>query len=145
MTSKKDLFVWIKPTYACIFCKANSKQTSFRWACLERFHILNRELMQIFFSYSSLSFSAQWGRERHSSITAWICNFLLSFAEPRTEILGDQELFVDYASSLNLTCLVISPNPPAFVFWKLTDKVQKLFLAMDDLQFLLKHIDSSSW
>lgn len=49
--------------------------------------------------------------------------FFLSVVEPRTEILGDQELFVDYASSLNLTCLVISPNPPAFVFWKLTDKL----------------------
>ena len=49
--------------------------------------------------------------------------FFLSFSEPRTEILGDQELFVDYASSLNLTCLVISPNPPAFVFWKLSEKV----------------------
>ena len=50
--------------------------------------------------------------------------FPLSFSEPRTEILGDdQELFVDYASSLNLTCLVISPNPPAFVFWKLSEKV----------------------
>ena len=48
---------------------------------------------------------------------------MFDFSEPRTEILGDRELFVDYASSLNLTCLVISPNPPAFVFWKLTDKV----------------------
>ena len=45
------------------------------------------------------------------------------FAEPRTEILGDQERFVDSTSSLNLTCLVISPNPPAYIFWKLTDKV----------------------
>jgi len=49
--------------------------------------------------------------------------FHLSVVEPRTEILGDQELFVDYASSLNLTCLVISPNPPAFVFWKLSEKL----------------------
>ena len=52
--------------------------------------------------------------------------FFLSFSEPRTEILGDQELFVDYASSLNLTCLVISPNPPAFVFWKLSEKVRNV-------------------
>ena len=36
-------------------------------------------------------------------------------------------MFVDYASSLNLTCLVISPNPPAYVFWKLTDKVSTSF------------------
>jgi len=49
--------------------------------------------------------------------------FHLSVVEPRTEILGDHERFVDSASSLNLTCLVISPNPPAFVFWKLTDKL----------------------
>jgi len=47
----------------------------------------------------------------------------LSVVEPRTEILGDQERFVDSTSSLNLTCLVISPNPPAYIFWKLTDKL----------------------
>jgi len=49
--------------------------------------------------------------------------FHLSVVEPRTEILGDQERFVDSTSSLNLTCLVISPNPPAYIFWKLTDKL----------------------
>ena len=38
--------------------------------------------------------------------------------EPRTEIVGEKELYVDYASSLNITCLIRSPNPPAYVFWK---------------------------
>ena len=50
-------------------------------------------------------------------------------AEPRTEIAGEQELFVDSASSLNLTCLVKSPEPPAYVFWKKEGKVSLKYLA----------------
>ena len=46
-----------------------------------------------------------------------------SFPEPRTEIVGEHELFVDSASSLNLTCLILSPDPPAYVFWKKEGKV----------------------
>lgn len=49
--------------------------------------------------------------------------FHLSVVEPRTEILGDHELYVDYASSLNLTCQVVSPDPPAYVFWKKEGKL----------------------
>lgn len=49
--------------------------------------------------------------------------YMLSVVEPRTEILGEKDLFVDYASSLNLTCLVISPDPPAYVFWKQDQKL----------------------
>ena len=49
--------------------------------------------------------------------------FALFLPEPRTEILGEHELYVDYASSLNLTCLIHSPEPPAYVFWKKDDKV----------------------
>lgn len=47
----------------------------------------------------------------------------LTVVEPRTEILGEHELYVDYASSLNLTCLIHSPEPPAYVFWKKDDKL----------------------
>ena len=48
---------------------------------------------------------------------------LLSISEPRTEIVGKKELYVDYASSLNITCMIKSPNPPAYVFWKKEGKV----------------------
>ena len=49
------------------------------------------------------------------------CTFIFYyFSEPRTEIVGKKELYVDYASSLNITCLIKSPNPPAYVFWKKT-------------------------
>ena len=47
-------------------------------------------------------------------------------------------MFVDYASSLNLTCLVISPNPPAYVFWKLTDKVSTRFSKKKHKKAILK-------
>ena len=53
--------------------------------------------------------------------------FLLFFSEPRTEIVGKKELYVDYASSLNITCLIKSPNPPAYVFWKKEGKVSKKY------------------
>eukprot|EP00095_Tigriopus_kingsejongensis_P012759 snap_masked-scaffold30_size591359-processed-gene-3.1 protein:Tk12759 transcript:snap_masked-scaffold30_size591359-processed-gene-3.1-mRNA-1 annotation:"protein sidekick-1-like" len=49
--------------------------------------------------------------------------YMLSVVEPRTEIVGERELFVDYASSINLTCLVISPDPPAYVFWRQDQKL----------------------
>ena len=50
-------------------------------------------------------------------------HLLFSISEPRTEIVGKKELYVDYASSLNITCLIKSPNPPAYVFWKKEGKV----------------------
>ena len=87
--------------FACFNLKNNKKQPKLS---------KTEELENINHLYS-------WLLKSNSSIT------IFDFSEPRTEILGDRELFVDYASSLNLTCLVISPNPPAFVFWKLTDKV----------------------
>lgn len=41
-------------------------------------------------------------------------------------MLGESnDVYVDHASSLNLTCVVISPDPPAYVFWKQNDKVIK--------------------
>lgn len=51
--------------------------------------------------------------------------YRLRVYEPRTEILGEKELFVDYASSLNLTCLVKSPDPPDYIFWKKDDQMVK--------------------
>ena len=58
-----------------------------------------------------------------------------NFSEPRTEIVGKKELYVDYASSLNITCLIKSPNPPAYVFWKKEGKVscKKLFVLVHQL------------
>ena len=53
----------------------------------------------------------------------WLPLHLFLISEPRTEIVGKKELYVDYASSLNITCLIKSPNPPAYVFWKKEGKV----------------------
>jgi len=40
------------------------------------------------------------------------------FAEPRTEIVGAPDLFIDWGSTINLTCVIhVTPEPPAFVFW----------------------------
>ena len=77
-------------------------------------------------------------------------SFFSFVAEPRTEILGDQERFVDSKSSLNLTCLVISPNPPAYIFWKLTDKVKVLLKTINHFISLcwisgLRHQILVSW
>ncbi|CAB4062907.1 unnamed protein product [Lepeophtheirus salmonis] len=43
---------------------------------------------------------------------------VLRIFEPTTEMLGESTLYVDHNSSLNLTCVIHSPNPPAYVFWK---------------------------
>ena len=63
--------------------------------------------------------------EEESLIALLIMRNIFVFSEPRTEILGEKELFVDYASSLNLTCLVKSPDPPAYIFWKQQNQVCK--------------------
>ena len=45
-------------------------------------------------------------------------------AEPYTEIVGGKDLFIDQHSSINLTCIVNSPEPPAHIFWMKNGKVR---------------------
>ena len=47
------------------------------------------------------------------------------FTEPYTEIIGGKDLFIDQHSSINLTCTVHSPEPPAHIFWMKNGKVAK--------------------
>ena len=47
------------------------------------------------------------------------------FTEPYTEIIGGKDLFIDQHSSINLTCTVHSPEPPAHIFWMKNGKVSK--------------------
>jgi len=49
----------------------------------------------------------------------------LPFTEPRTVVAGERELYVNSGSSLNVTCVVVSPDPPAYVFWKRNGKVSE--------------------
>jgi len=42
----------------------------------------------------------------------------LSIAEPYTEILGGEDIFLEEGFTMNLTCVVRdSPQPPQFIFW----------------------------
>ncbi|KYM97663.1 hypothetical protein ALC62_11654 [Cyphomyrmex costatus] len=44
--------------------------------------------------------------------------------EPKTEILGAPELFINRGSTINLTCVVLqSPEPPAYIFWNHNDAI----------------------
>lgn len=46
------------------------------------------------------------------------------FSEPKTEILGAPDLYINRGSTINLTCVVLlSPEPPAFIFWNHNDAV----------------------
>ncbi|KYN36627.1 hypothetical protein ALC56_08416 [Trachymyrmex septentrionalis] len=46
------------------------------------------------------------------------------FSEPKTEILGAPELFINRGSTINLTCVVLqSPEPPAYIFWNHNDAI----------------------
>lgn len=41
-----------------------------------------------------------------------------SISEPRTDIIGGPEIFIDRGSTINLTCVVLhSPEPPSYIFW----------------------------
>ncbi|KAL6257127.1 hypothetical protein P5V15_012059 [Pogonomyrmex californicus] len=49
------------------------------------------------------------------------------FSEPKTEILGAPELFINRGSTINLTCVVLqSPEPPAYIFWNHNDAVSPI-------------------
>ncbi|XP_016905429.1 uncharacterized protein LOC107993497 isoform X5 [Apis cerana] len=46
----------------------------------------------------------------------------LDVIEPKTEILGAPDLYINRGSTINLTCVVLlSPEPPAFIFWNHND------------------------
>ncbi|XP_018375903.1 PREDICTED: tyrosine-protein phosphatase Lar-like isoform X4 [Trachymyrmex cornetzi] len=48
----------------------------------------------------------------------------LNVIEPKTEILGAPELFINRGSTINLTCVVLqSPEPPAYIFWNHNDAI----------------------
>ena len=53
--------------------------------------------------------------------------FFIIFFRATNRDSWEKELYVDYASSLNITCLIKSPNPPAYVFWKKEGKVSKKY------------------
>nr|XP_012232392.1 PREDICTED: uncharacterized protein LOC105678008 isoform X2 [Linepithema humile] len=48
----------------------------------------------------------------------------LNVIEPKTEILGAPDLFINRGSTINLTCVVLqSPEPPAYIFWNHNDAI----------------------
>ncbi|XP_006618913.1 uncharacterized protein LOC122715420 isoform X1 [Apis laboriosa] len=48
----------------------------------------------------------------------------LDVIEPKTEILGAPDLYINRGSTINLTCVVLlSPEPPAFIFWNHNDAI----------------------
>ncbi|XP_034240206.1 zwei Ig domain protein zig-8-like [Thrips palmi] len=59
------------------------------------------------------------------STTPHLSHFIhLSVVEPKTEIIGAPELFIDRGSTINLTCIILySPEPPAYVFWNHNDSI----------------------
>ena len=52
------------------------------------------------------------------------------FTEPFTEILGGSDVFIDQHSTINLTCIVHTPDKPAHVFWLRNGKVRLLYPTM---------------
>ncbi|CAK9825164.1 Zwei Ig domain protein zig-8 [Anthophora retusa] len=48
----------------------------------------------------------------------------LDVIEPKTEILGAPDLYINRGSTINLTCVVLlSPEPPAYIFWNHNDAI----------------------
>ncbi|XP_076388378.1 zwei Ig domain protein zig-8 isoform X2 [Megachile rotundata] len=48
----------------------------------------------------------------------------LNVIEPKTEILGAPDLYINRGSTINLTCVVLqSPEPPAYIFWNHNDAI----------------------
>ncbi|XP_076231071.1 zwei Ig domain protein zig-8 isoform X2 [Calliopsis andreniformis] len=48
----------------------------------------------------------------------------LNVVEPKTEILGAPDLYINRGSTINLTCVVLqSPEPPSYIFWNHNDAI----------------------
>lgn len=60
------------------------------------------------------------------------------FLEPAATILGgQQDLFVDKGSTINLTCTIqFGPEPPGYIFWYHDHKVSVAFFLILYLQFM---------
>ena len=63
-----------------------------------------------------------------SIIVSLLINVYLIITDPKTEILGGKDVFIDEDSALNLTCVVHTPEPPAHIFWIHDGKVSKTFI-----------------
>lgn len=63
---------------------------------------------------------------------------MLWFLEPAATILGgQQDLFVDKGSTINLTCTIqFGPEPPGYIFWYHDHKVSVAFFLILYLQFM---------
>ena len=61
------------------------------------------------------------------------CHSWPFLAEPFTEILGGSDVFIDQHSTINLTCIVHTPDRPAHVFWLRNGKVSEAALPIVDV------------
>jgi hypothetical protein len=51
----------------------------------------------------------------------------ISFSEPRTTIIGNDELFIEAGSTINLTCTIqTGPTTDALIYWNYNGKVRPL-------------------
>ncbi|KYM87855.1 hypothetical protein ALC53_03291 [Atta colombica] len=82
-----------------------------------------------FFSILALSTTACEGtcvllQSTGSATVKMVEKFKWTIDEPKTEILGAPELFINRGSTINLTCVVLqSPEPPAYIFWNHNDAI----------------------
>ncbi|XP_017763291.1 PREDICTED: protein turtle homolog A-like isoform X2 [Eufriesea mexicana] len=47
----------------------------------------------------------------------------LDVIEPKTEVLGEPDVYINRGSTINLTCILVSPEPPAFIIWNHNDAI----------------------
>ena len=66
-----------------------------------------------------LSWMFYWDYDLHI-----FCHKSCISSDPYTEIVGGKDLFIDQHSSINLTCTVHSPEPPAHIFWMKNGRVR---------------------
>ena len=68
---------------------------------------------------------------------------VLSFAEPKTAILGGPDIHLKEGSTMNLTCIITdSPEPPSYIFWRHDDAVSHFSLQKNPPLFLFIYIFS---
>lgn len=86
--------------------------------CLPTLACCSSHLIRIYVAYISLFAGWLAGSDRFRMV-------IWRWAEPKAQILGGPDLYVDKGSTINLTCTIrFGAEPPGYIFWYHENKVR---------------------
>jgi len=66
----------------------------------------------------------------------YLFNIIKLFSEPKTTIIGNEELYIEAGSTINLTCTIqTGPSTETLIYWNYNGKVKYSGSLLQYLQF----------